>query len=48
MIMFLGGEMEGVNDLVAFESATVQELKDSFCYMVDEHIKVLCGEEYSC
>jgi len=33
------GKLEGVNDLVTFEGETVQELKDAFCYMVDEHIK---------
>jgi len=33
------GKLEGINDLVTFEGETVQELKDAFCYMVDEHIK---------
>ena len=33
------GKLEGVNDLITFEGGTVQELKDAFCYMVDEHIK---------
>ena len=33
------GKLEGVNDLVTFEGETVQELKDAFYYMVDEHIK---------
>jgi predicted HicB family RNase H-like nuclease len=33
------GKIEGINDLVTFEGETVQELKDAFCYMVDEHIK---------
>ena len=33
------GKLEGINDLVSFEGETVQELKDAFCYMVDEHIK---------
>jgi len=33
------GKLEGIDDLVTFEGKTVQELKDAFCYMVDEHIK---------
>jgi len=33
------GKLEGVNDLVTFEGNTVQELKDAFHYIVDEHIK---------
>ena len=33
------GKLEGINDLVTFEGGTVQELKDAFYYMVDEHIK---------
>jgi len=33
------GKLEGINDLVTFEGETVQELKDAFFYMVDEHIK---------
>ena len=33
------GKLEGINDLVTFEGETVQELKEAFCYMVDEHIK---------
>ena len=33
------GKLEGINDLVTFEGKTVQELKDAFYYMVDEHIK---------
>jgi len=33
------GKLEGINDLVTFEGETVQELKDAFCFMVDEHIK---------
>jgi len=33
------GKLEGINDLVTFEGETVQELKNAFCYMVDEHIK---------
>jgi len=33
------GKLEGINDLVTFEGQSVQELKDAFCYMVDEHIK---------
>ena len=33
------GKLEGINDLVTFEGNTVQELKNAFCYMVDEYIK---------
>jgi len=33
------GKVEGINDLITFEGDTVQELKDAFYYMVDEHIK---------
>ena len=33
------GKLEGINDLVTFEGETVQDLKDAFYYMVDEHIK---------
>ncbi|MDR1973149.1 MAG: type II toxin-antitoxin system HicB family antitoxin [Bacteroidales bacterium] len=33
------GKVEGINDLVTFEGYTVQELKNAFHYMVDEHIK---------
>jgi len=33
------GKIEGVNDLITFEGKTVQELKNAFCYMVNEHIK---------
>jgi predicted HicB family RNase H-like nuclease len=33
------GKVEGINDLVTFEGGTVQELKDAFHYMVDEHLK---------
>lgn len=32
------GKIEGVNDLITFEGGSVQELKDAFHYMVDEHI----------
>jgi len=38
------GKLEGINDLVTFEGKTVQELKDAFCYMVDEHIKDCAAE----
>ncbi|GAB6011565.1 type II toxin-antitoxin system HicB family antitoxin [Viscerimonas tarda] len=31
--------MEGINDLITFEGKTVQELTDSFHYIIDEHIK---------
>jgi predicted HicB family RNase H-like nuclease len=33
------GKVEGIADLITFEGETVQELKDAFRYMVDEHIK---------
>ena len=33
------GKVEGINDLITFEGETVQELKDAFQYVVDEHIK---------
>ncbi|MDR3132607.1 MAG: type II toxin-antitoxin system HicB family antitoxin [Prevotellaceae bacterium] len=33
------GKVEGINDLVTFEGETVQELKEAFQYVVDEHIK---------
>ena len=39
MIKYLFGKIEGINDLVTFESETVKELTDAFQYVVDEHIK---------
>ncbi|MDR2146631.1 MAG: type II toxin-antitoxin system HicB family antitoxin [Tannerella sp.] len=33
------GKVEGINDLITFEGETVQELRDAFQYVVDEHIK---------
>jgi predicted HicB family RNase H-like nuclease len=33
------GKVEGINDLITFEGETVQKLKNSFYYMIDEHIK---------
>jgi predicted HicB family RNase H-like nuclease len=33
------GKVEGVNDLITFEGNTVEELKNAFHYVVDEHIK---------
>ncbi|MCL2246010.1 MAG: type II toxin-antitoxin system HicB family antitoxin [Lentimicrobiaceae bacterium] len=33
------GKIEEINDLITFEGSTVQELKDAFYFMVDEHIK---------
>src|SRR3972149_4025372 len=33
------GKIEGVNDLVTFEGKSVEELKTSFEYVVNEHIK---------
>lgn len=38
------GKVEGINDLVSFEGTSVQELKEAFEYMIDEHIKD-CEEE---
>jgi len=32
------GKIEGINDLVTFEGATVDELGDAFKYMVDKQI----------
>jgi len=32
------GKVEGVNDLITFEGNSVQELKDAFRYVIDEHI----------
>ncbi|MDR2065148.1 MAG: type II toxin-antitoxin system HicB family antitoxin [Prevotellaceae bacterium] len=33
------GKIEGINDLITFEGESVDELKQAFYYMVDEHIK---------
>jgi predicted HicB family RNase H-like nuclease len=33
------GKIEGINDLITFEGATVDELENGFHNMVDEHIK---------
>jgi predicted HicB family RNase H-like nuclease len=33
------GKIEGINDLVTFEGESVEELRQAFYYMVDEHIK---------
>ena len=33
------GKVEGINDLVTFEGATVDELESAFEYVVEEHIK---------
>ncbi|MDR1553318.1 MAG: type II toxin-antitoxin system HicB family antitoxin [Prevotellaceae bacterium] len=33
------GKIEGINDLVTFEGESVEELKQAFYYVVDEHIK---------
>ncbi len=38
------GKVEGINDLVIFEGATVDDLEKAFHYMVDEHIKD-CNKE---
>ena len=32
------GKIEGINDLITFEGETVEELKQAFYYVVDEHI----------
>ncbi|MDR0798193.1 MAG: type II toxin-antitoxin system HicB family antitoxin [Dysgonamonadaceae bacterium] len=41
------GKVEGINDLITFEGETVQELRNAFQYMVDEHIKD-CETENIC
>ena len=33
------GKIEGINDLITFEGANVDELEEAFKYMVEEHIK---------
>ena len=33
------GKVEGINDLITFEGNSVKDLKDAFCYVIDEHIK---------
>lgn len=33
------GKVEGVADLITFEGTSVDELEDSFRYMVDQHLK---------
>ena len=33
------GKVERVNDLITFEGGSVEELKNSFRYVVDEHIR---------
>lgn len=33
------GKVEGINDLVTFEGTSVQELREAFEYMINEHIK---------
>lgn len=33
------GKIEGINDLITFDGANVDELEEAFKYMVDEHIK---------
>ena len=33
------GKVEGVNDLITFEGNNVEELKNAFRYVVDEHIR---------
>jgi predicted HicB family RNase H-like nuclease len=33
------GKVEGVNDLITFEGNSVGELKNAFCYVIDEHIR---------
>jgi len=41
-------KVEGINDLVTFEGANVDELEKAFKYMVDEHIKDCKKEGNSC
>jgi predicted HicB family RNase H-like nuclease len=38
------GKVEGVDDLITFEGNTVQELKEAFHYVVDEHVKDCMNE----
>ena len=33
------GKIEGVNNLITFEGNSVEELKNAFHYVVDEHIR---------
>lgn len=33
------GKVEGINDLITFEGESVQELKNAFHYVIDEHIR---------
>ena len=33
------GKVEGINDLITFEGDSVQELKNAFYYVIDEHIR---------
>ena len=33
------GKVEGINDLITFEGDSVNELKNAFYYVIDEHIK---------
>jgi len=33
------GKVEGINDLITFEGESVQELKNAFRYVIDEHIR---------
>jgi predicted HicB family RNase H-like nuclease len=33
------GKVEGIDDLISFEGTSVQELKNAFHYVIDEHIK---------
>ena len=33
------GKVEGVDDLITFEGSSVNELKEAFQYVVDEHIE---------
>jgi len=42
------GRIEGINDLVTFESTTVDGLEEAFKHMVDEHIKDSAWERKLC
>ena len=33
------GKVDGINDLITFEGDSVNELKNAFYYVIDEHIK---------
>lgn len=42
------GQIEGINDLVTFEGNTIDELKNAFKSMVEEHIQDCDRQENFC